>query len=66
LKTDRSRGDPAPHKPILLLAVMDMMESGRLSSPVLPLSAELTYQLLTYCRISVGARSGDLCWGTVS
>jgi len=51
LKTDRSRGDPAPQKPSLLLAVMDMTESGRLSSPVVPLSAKLTYQFLTYWHI---------------
>src|SRR5579872_1743544 len=40
LKTDRARGDPAPHKPLLLLAVMDLIESGRISSAVIPLSAE--------------------------
>jgi putative restriction endonuclease len=51
LKTDRARGDAAPHKPLLLLAVMDLIESGRLTSAVIPLSAELTYQFLTYWRI---------------
>jgi putative restriction endonuclease len=51
LKTDRARGDPAPHKPLLLLAVMDLIESGRIPSAVFPLSAELTYQFLTYWRI---------------
>ena len=51
LKTDRARGDPAPHKPLLLLAVMDLIESGRITSAVFPLSAKLTYQFLTYWRI---------------
>jgi putative restriction endonuclease len=51
LKTDRARGFPAPHKPLLLLAVMDLIESGRLTSRVIPLTAELTYQFLTYWRI---------------
>jgi putative restriction endonuclease len=51
LKLDKARGDPAPHKPLLLLAVMDMIESGRQTSAVVPLSAELTYQFLTYWRI---------------
>jgi putative restriction endonuclease len=51
LKTDRAGGYPAPHKPLLLLAVMDMIESGRLTSAVVPLSAELTYEFLTYWRI---------------
>ncbi len=51
LKLDRARGDPAPHKPLLLLAVMDMIEAGRQTTAVIPLSAELTYQFLTYWRI---------------
>src|SRR6185295_7302881 len=51
LKTDRASGEPAPHKPLLLLALLDLAESGRLNSAVVPLSAELTYQFLTYWRI---------------
>jgi putative restriction endonuclease len=51
LKTDRAKGDPAPHKPLLLLAVMDLIETDALPSPIIPLSAELTYQFLTYWRI---------------
>jgi putative restriction endonuclease len=75
LKTDRARGDPAPHKPLLLLAVMDLIESGRLTSAIVPLSAELTYQFLTYWRIVAHRRksapdirmpfhhlSGDRIW----
>jgi putative restriction endonuclease len=75
LKVDRARGDPAPHKPLLLLAMMDLIESGRLTSAVVPLSAELTYQFLTYWRIVAHRRktapdirlpfhhlSGDRIW----
>jgi len=75
LKTDRARGEPAPHKPLLLLAVMDLIESGRLTSTIVPLSAELTYQFLTYWRIVAHRRktspdvrlpfhhlSGDRIW----
>jgi putative restriction endonuclease len=75
LKVDRARGDPAPHKPLLLLAVMDLVESGRLTSALVPLSAELTYQFLTYWRIVARRRktnpdirmpfhhlSGDRIW----
>lgn len=51
LKVDRARGDPAPHKPLLLLAVLDLLDAGRLTLPTIPLSAELTYQFLTYWRI---------------
>lgn len=51
LKIDRARGDPAPHKPLLLLAVMDLIESGVIPSATVRLSAELTYQFLTYWRV---------------
>ena len=51
LKTDRATGDPAPHKPLLLLAVLDMIEASRLSPPVIGLSAELAFQFLTYWRV---------------
>ena len=32
----------APHKPLLLLALMDLVEAGQLPLPVVPLSPELT------------------------
>jgi len=36
---------------LLLLAILDLIESGFLNSELIPLSAELTYQFLTYWRI---------------
>jgi putative restriction endonuclease len=75
LKVDRAGGDPAPHKPLLLLALMDLIEVGRVPLPTAPLSAELTYQFLTYWRIVAHRRkaapdvrmpfhhlSGDRLW----
>jgi putative restriction endonuclease len=75
LKIDRARGDPAPHKPLLLLAVLDLIDAGRLTLPTIPLSAELAYQFLTYWRIVAHRRkaapdirmpfhhlSGDRIW----
>ena len=47
LRIDRARGDPAPHKPLLLLALCDLAESGDLRD-VLPLSAELAFRFCTY------------------
>ena len=44
LKIDRSRGDPAPHKPFLLLMVLEMAERGEIRDPLLPLSADLAYR----------------------
>ena len=51
LRVDRAGGDPAPHKPLLLLALMDLIEARRIPLPTFPLTAELTYQFLTYWRI---------------
>ncbi len=44
LKVDRARGDPAPHKPFLLLVVLEMAERGEIAGPVLQLSADLAYR----------------------
>jgi putative restriction endonuclease len=51
LRRDKAKGDPAPHKPLLLLSVMDLIDSGLLTSNTIPLTPELTYQFLTYWRI---------------
>jgi putative restriction endonuclease len=32
LRVDRARGDPAPHKPLLLLVVLELAEQGLLPS----------------------------------
>jgi len=42
LRIDRARGDPAPHKPLLLLAACDLAESGELRDAP-PLSPELMF-----------------------
>ncbi len=44
LKIDRSRGDPAPHKPFLLLVVLEMAEKGEIKEQELSLSADLAYR----------------------
>src|SRR5262245_42256402 len=48
LRVDRASGDPAPHKPLLLLAVLEFAERGQLPPKTLPLSAELAFQFYTY------------------
>ena len=53
LRVDRARGVPAPHKPLLLLALCDSVESASLSRDVLPLSPEPVFRLYT-------------CWGIVA
>ena len=41
LRVDRAHGAIAPHKPILLLSVIELIEQGLLSHNMIPLSAEL-------------------------
>ncbi len=40
LKVDKSHGDPAPHKPLLLLVVLELAEQGELPDEVLPLISD--------------------------
>src|SRR5690242_18406206 len=53
LRIDRASGDPAPHKPILLLAILDLAEGGELPQRTLPLTPELAFRFIAY-------------WGVVS
>ena len=76
LRIDRARGDPAPHKPLLRLALCDLAEQGALPHGALPLSPELAFRFCTYWSIVTGRRpqrpdvrlpfhhlSGDGIWG---
>jgi len=56
LRVDRARGDPAPHKPLLLLALCDLAENGELRD-VLTLSPELAFRFYTYWNIVAGRRA---------
>src|SRR5260370_4176996 len=53
LRFDRASGDPAPHKPLLLLVVVEMAEQGLLPNEVLPLTPELAFRFCT-------------CWSVVA
>jgi putative restriction endonuclease len=57
LKVDKARGNPAPHKPLLLLLVLDLVEEGRLISDDLPLTPELAFQFCTYWSIVAHRRT---------
>ncbi len=56
LRVDRTHGDAAPHKPLLLLVILDMAEEGKLS-PILPKNRELEYRFQTYSQIVSPRRS---------
>jgi len=54
-RVDRAPGDPAPHKPLLLLALCDSAESADLHG-VLLLSPELPFHLYSYWNTVAGRR----------
>lgn len=51
LKIDRASGDPAPHKPFLLLVVLEMADRGELKSQELPLSPDLAYRFSLFNQV---------------
>ncbi len=50
LRVDRSRGFPAPHKALLLLSLLDMVDEGVVSSPEVTLTPELADTFQSYWR----------------
>jgi putative restriction endonuclease len=48
LKVDKASGDPAPHKPLLLLVVLELAEQGLLPPDELELTPELAFRFATY------------------
>jgi putative restriction endonuclease len=57
LKVDKARGDPAPHKPLLLLVVLELAEQELLPRDILPLTPELAFRFCTYWSIVARRRS---------
>lgn len=55
LRVDRASKTPAPHKPLLLLTILDFIESGEISTPKVKLTPELAFRFLGYWEV-VGAR----------
>jgi putative restriction endonuclease len=51
LNIDRAKPDPAPHKPLLLLVLIELAEQGLLPQGTLPLTPELAFRFCTYWRI---------------
>jgi putative restriction endonuclease len=56
LKVDRARGDPAPHKPLLLLVILDLAESGQLPPMPLRLTPDLAFRFCTFWGVVAGRR----------
>src|SRR5579872_2946944 len=57
LRVYRARGGPAPHKPLLLLVVLELAEQGLLPKEVLPLTPELAFRFCTYWNIVARRRT---------
>jgi putative restriction endonuclease len=57
LRVDRSKGNPAPHKPLLLLVILELAEEGTLPEGILPLSPELAFRFCTYWTIVAHRRT---------
>jgi len=60
LNVYRAKGGPAPHKPILLLVLLELAERQQLSGPLLPLTPELTFQFSTWWRVVAHRRTQSL------
>jgi putative restriction endonuclease len=48
LRIDRARGNPAPHKPLLLLVIMEMAEKGEIASCEVTLSPDLAFRFSVF------------------
>ena len=56
LKVDAASGDPAPHKRLLLLCVLDLAEEGQIQQEILPLNGELAFRFCTYWTVVAARR----------
>jgi putative restriction endonuclease len=57
LKVDRATGNPAPHKPLLLLVILEMAEQGVLPAKTLALTPELAFRFCTFWAIVAHRRT---------
>lgn len=57
LAVDKASGDPAPHKPLLLLVVCGLAELGVLGNELLLLNGELAFRFAGYWTIVASRRS---------
>lgn len=57
LAVDKASGDPAPHKPLLLLVICELAELGALQNAILPLTGELAFRFAGYWTVVAARRS---------
>lgn len=51
LRVDRASNNPAPHKPLLLFAILDQIEEGSITSNIVRLTPELAFRFLGYWEV---------------
>lgn len=51
LRVDRASKNPAPHKPLLLLAILDQIADGSITSNIVRLTPELAFRFLGYWEV---------------
>jgi putative restriction endonuclease len=57
LRIDRARGNPAPHKPLLLLVILEMAEKGEITSRDVSLSPDLAFRFSVFWSIVAQRRN---------
>jgi len=57
LRIDRARGNPAPHKPLLLLVILEMAENGEIVSPEVTLSPDLAFRFSVFWSVVAQRRN---------
>lgn len=57
LRIDRARGNPAPHKPILLLVIIEMVEKGEIANREVPLSPDLAFRFSVFWSVVAHRRN---------
>ena len=57
LAVDKASGDPAPHKPLLLLVVCELAELGVVGNEILPLNGEFAFRFAGYWTVVASRRS---------
>lgn len=57
LRVDRASGNPAPHKPLLLLVILEMADKGEISSPEVRLSPDLAFRFSAYWSVVAQRRT---------
>lgn len=57
LRIDKARGNPAPHKPLLLLVILEMAEKGEITSRDVTLSPNLAFRFSVFWSIVAQRRN---------